>query len=62
MSSMFGDWNAIIGAVIGAVLSGLYFTYLEDKRKTTERRKIVAKALHFEVEQLNKKMEKNTST
>jgi hypothetical protein len=58
---MFGGWDAIIGSVIGAVLAvlgGFYFTYLEDKRKTTERHKIVAKALHFEVEQLNKKMEK----
>lgn len=45
----------MLGAVL-AVLGGFFFTYLEDKRKTTERHKIVAKALHYEVEQLNKKM------
>ena len=56
---MFGGWDTIIGSVLGAVLAvlgGFFFAYLEDKRKTTERHKIVAKALHYEVEQLNKKM------
>lgn len=58
---MFGGWDTIVGSVVGAVLAvlgGFFFAYLEDKRKTTERHKIVAKALHYEVEQLNKKMDK----
>ncbi|MCE5338440.1 MAG: hypothetical protein LLF90_07140 [Methanomicrobiaceae archaeon] len=56
---MFSGWDTIIGSTLGAalaVLGGFYFTYLEDKRKTTGRHKIVAKALHYEVEQLNNKM------
>lgn len=55
MWSMFGGWDTIIGSVVGAVLAvlgGFFFTCFEDTRKTTERRKIVANALHLEVEQL----------
>lgn len=61
MWGMFGGWDTIIGSVLGAVLAvlgGFFFAYLEDKRKTTERHKIVAKALHYEIEQLNNKMNK----
>ena len=52
---MSGGWATIIGSVVGAVLAvsgGFFFACFEDTRKTAERRKVVAKALHFEVEQL----------